>query len=225
MTRAQLRTQIGYVISRGTVHDDLVNGAINLALKEISMRHIFRDMKSESDLPILVNAASVSLPSNTHHLIEARVIDGTSSYELDIRPKRWLTEKFPNVAADNTGKPTWGYIEGGKIYLYPLSDGSYSVRATVSKLMADLATDIASPEVSGIDRVIIEWAVSWCMDALEMFEQATRWMQRFEISLQQAIIDDERQIAVNIIAEPFRGLVPGFPSDYWLDPFFKMPGS
>lgn len=222
MIRSALRTQVENIISRDD-KTDLINSALDMALEEISMRHYFLDMYSESDLTTVAAQAYVDLPSNTHKLMEARFIDSTQSYPLDIRNKRWLTQYFPNISADSNMKCKWGHVEDDKLYLYPVPDDAYTIRVTVLKLMQNLASDAASPETNGIDRVIIAFAAHWVFEALEQYESAAKWLIKFERMLERAVRDDEKRLAENRIFTGFQGDMMVFPSDYYNDPFFKYP--
>ena len=224
MNRGQMKTHIGLIVNRSDTHDDLVEDALNFALQEISMRHAFRDMKSQSNIVTADGVAYATLPTSTHRVVEARLIDGTQSYELDLRPKRQLVNLHPNASSESEGKPDFAYQEGSLLYLFPIPDDAYTITLTVVKLMADMDDDSDTPEVSGIDRVIIAWAVSWVYEALDMHDTATRWLQRFEMLITQAILDDETRIAENLVMQPHTSGMTVYPNDYYNDPFFKMPG-
>ena len=222
MTREELRDQVVNIISR-TDKTSLINSALDMALEEISMRHYFQDMFSQSNITTVDGTETVSLPSNTHKVLEARLINDAQSYTIDLRPKKWVTDRFPNPSADSEGKPEFAYQSGSNIHFVPTPDDAYTVTVTVLKRMAALATDAASPEVDGIDRVIIAYAAHWVFDALEQYESAAKWLQKFEWMLAKAIVDDERRLGERRIFSGFSPTYAIYPADYTNDPFFKMP--
>jgi len=225
-TRAALRTRVQNIVGRtDTNSTTIIDDALDEALTEISLRHPFRELRSQSDLSIVADDLLIALPTGTFDIVELRLIDGVSSYPLILKSKKWVTELYPNIDADSTGKPELCYKEGSNLYLQPQCDGSYTIRITVLKLMDALDTDSEEPEVTSVDRAIVALASSIAFMSFEQFISSERWEAKFERALIVAIIADERRIGEDIRHDEFDSRMVVFPPNYVNDPFFKWkPG-
>lgn len=220
MTRLQLRSLV-IDNTRRSDKTDLINAAIDLALEEIGLVHDFRLMSEESDLSVAQSAASVALPSDYYQVLEARLIDGTESFELQIKDKNWVVERWPNIASVPEGTPTVAYEENGTLVLAPRPNRTYTIRVTVSKLPSSLTSDSSSPTIAGISHAIVAWATAYVFKSIQQFEAARFWMQEYARSLILAVRADKRRSAVKYQLEEFPDSERNLSTRPWLDPFIR----
>jgi len=191
-TRAELRALVISNLGNRTDKNTVINAALEEGLKHVSRLHFFRSLVSESDIAIVDAETYIDLPATTHQLLEARLIDGTASYPLVIKTKKWLVDRFPNIAEGPIGKPQYGYIEKNDLFLYPISDGSYSVRITVSTNPSFLSLDATENPIPVLDIALVCYATSYVMKSIQMFEYAAPWDLEFKNLLTSAILGDQK---------------------------------
>ena len=193
LTRAQLRA----IVQKTTGQDSSdmeshINTSLDLGLRSLCSRYDFRDMRSEpDDLSIGADDESVSLPTGTHHLLEARLIDGTNSYRLSIKTKGWLTKRYPNISSRSTNRPVCAYIENGSLFPYPISNESYSIRLSVS-ILPTFASDSTELSVAVLESPLISWATAFIFEMMQQFESAPAWKQRSFLEFEEAKLSDMR---------------------------------
>lgn len=221
MNREEIRDLVLANIGNRTDKDTIINSAINLALTEIGQLHDFRAMRTEADISIAADDVSKALPSTTHQLIEARLIDGTQSYALTIKTKLWFVKRFPNVSAGFTGKPIIGYVEGNVLYFHPKSNDAYTVRLTYSALPAELSDDVTDVSVSGVDMAIVCWVTGYMFTSMGQPELAAPWNTRFANSMAISIAADKRRHAEENVMDQltYYGTDLVASPQPWLDPF------
>jgi len=219
VNRSEMRSIVQDLTGRDD-KDSLINSAFDLAYRHFCQRHDFRSMISEESDSISEGDAYVSLPSGTHHLLEARIIDGQLSYALDIRSKLWLVKRWPNISALAEAKPSKGYVEGSKLYLYPVSDGDYDVYFTITKIpsFSDDSTDNTIPE---LDNALVYWASAFVFQSLKMIPEAREWFSMAEkefIEAKRTDMRDNRKLKHVGFNEDVEDLHTVYA---YLDPFAK----
>jgi len=127
-TRLQLVSAVQDILGR-IDKDDVILLGLDIALEDIKDRHVWNDLALQ-DTSIIEDDGSVTLPTNFDKLIEARLIDGTSSYPITIRSSEFVRTNYPNPSEDSTGTPYLGFVEGGSLYFIPYSNDSYSIYMT-----------------------------------------------------------------------------------------------
>lgn len=223
-SKINIRTAVQDNIGR-TDKDSVIDNSITLALEAIGRRHRFRVMRTESDLSIVADDLLIALPSGTVDVHEARIIDGTSSYPILLKTKKWITDRWPNIDGDSKGKPVRAYVEGSNLYLQPQCDDSYTVRLTVTKYPT-LASDSDTLSIPGVDECVINWCTAYVLRSYEKFQEAVQWERRFETALKFAMKDDRARDAVDFRAEDSNSVANrvGYgnvqSSEPWLDPFY-----
>lgn len=223
MTRETLE---GLVLAATARSDklSLIRQAINLGVEDLSTAHLWSDLQVEDDVTLLTNAASVDLATDVARVSEVRVIDGTQSYEISIRPKTWLVSKFPNPAASSTGRPAWGYLEGTTLFVVPLASADYIIRYTYYRLHPSLDTATDSILIRNGGAAVAAFATSWVFNSVEKHTDADAWMIKYGRLVQQAIRVDKANSAIQYSAEPRPGYNPNTSQDYWTNPLARrMP--
>lgn len=225
LTFLQLRTRVRSNIGNRSDKDTIINETLNEGLEELVKRHFFRDAISQHDFDIAADDASVEISTvGIHQVLEVRLIDGTISHPFIIKSKRWVTDRWPNVSADNTGKPTLGYIEGDEVFLYPVSSGAYKLRMTSVQFPVAMAADGDVPSIKNVDPILIAYATSEVFDSMQDSESANRWEGRFEGRLLSAIRADKKGAANDRIVDPFLWSARSTVIQPWLDPFSGHTG-
>ncbi len=179
MTRAELRALVKSNLGGRIDKDSVINAALEEGLKQSARLHFFRSLSSESDVTIVADEAYIDLPTTTYQLIEARLIDGASSFPITLKTKQWLVDKLPNISEISTGRPTYAYIEGNDLFLYPISDGSYSIRVTVTTKPTFSSADDTENPIPSLDIALVAFATGYVMKSIQMFEYAVPWDQEY----------------------------------------------
>ena len=216
-TRKELRELVKPNLGGRTDKDTVINSALEAGLKYAINIHFFRSMINENDVEIVADDTYLTIPSTYFQLLECRLIDGTASYNIDIRPKKWITERWPNISERSTAKPIYGYIEGGKIYLYPVSNGSYTVRITTCDNPTFSSADATENPIPCLDDALVYYATAHVMKSLQMFELAASWDLEFARAFSAAKTGDMKGPEVYRL-EPFGAEKPAVIEPY-LDPF------
>lgn len=221
MTREELREKVMLNIGGRMDKTTVINDALEQGLKLAVDLHSFRALRSEGDVDIVENDKSVNLPVNTFQLIEARLVDGVMSYPITIKDKKWLVDRWSNVEDVSTGKPVYGYVEGNVLYLYPVSNGSYTIRITVCINPSFIDADITENPIPCIDMALVYFGTAQAMRNLQMFDYADQWERQFNNALIAAKVGDERT-SEEIKLEPFGAKVaPQIVIEPYLDPFAR----
>ena len=175
-------------------------------------------MYAESDSAIVADDTKITLPSNTFQLIEARFINGTYSHAIVIRPKKWLVSRYPNIASLSTNIPVYGYVEGDYLYLYPLSNGSYSIRKTVVVDPTFSDADGTENPIPHLDRALVCYGIAAAMRSLQMFEGALQWDSEYSKAFLIAVTGDKKK-PFELQMQPFGSKTPAALIEPYLDPF------
>ena len=192
MTRTELRTLVESVTGR-TDKTTLANSMLDLGIKAFCRRHSFRDLESESDLTTTDGTTYVVLPTNTRRLIQASFINDTQSWPLDLRTKKYLTDRWPNISSLSENKPVKGYVEGANLYLFPVPDDAYTIRVTVETSPASFASDSTENPVESLDLALVEWVSAFIFSAVENFDIAAYHRSLSSEAFSEAVRDDIRQ--------------------------------
>jgi len=188
MTKSELVSLVAGETGRSD-KAELIGTYLEMGLREIGLRHTFREMVHEEDLEFEAGDGSVQLPEGCHQVVEARVIDGTMSRKFELRRKKWVVELWPNVEALSRGRPWVGYIEGGKVMLYPVSNGSYKLRVTYVELPEFGGDDVECP-IPVVENALVSLAKSKVWLGLEMYDKGAAERAVFERQLLDAIRAD-----------------------------------
>jgi len=179
------------------------------------------DGQSDISLSQIFNPRFFELPSDCLHLKELRFIDGTSSYPIDIRDKKWVVDRWPYVESLSKNKPVVGYVEDNKFWCYPVNgDSSYVVRATYVKRVSAFSGDSVENPVPALDYALSCWATGFVFDSIEEFAKAASWYGRAASSLLKAIKEDKRTKIIRQM-DPFTTEKTYESPTPWLDPFVK----
>lgn len=218
------RQEIENLVIEATGRSDklaLIRLAINLALTEISSQRLWSDLQVEDEVAISQSDLSAALASDVARVAEVRLIDGTSSRVLLIRPKTWLVQKCPDVASRPEGRPLFAYLEGTSLFFYPVPSQAYTIRYTYYKLHPALTLPTDSILVRQIESAVVAYTVFWLFQTLEQQENAKIWYASYQIFMRSAELVDKSNSAVQQVAEPRTNLGEYMPSEWWLDPFVQ----
>ncbi len=222
MNRKEIRDLVIETTGRSD-KESLINSAINIALNKVSSEHLWNDLLTEASVTLTVDATSVALSSDVRRLTEVRIIDGLSSYRLQVRPMSWVVKMFPSLSSHSSGKPRYGYLQGTTLNYIPKSDSTYTTTYSYYKLHPDLSDDITGILILQADETVIAYTTYWVFRSLQLHDDANQWLASFLVELTNAKRAD-RSAATEYIADQ-RGRQVSVPGDYWLDPFVHgVPG-
>jgi len=224
MNRSQIRELVVQATGR-TDKTSLINSAIDLAVQEISAQRLWSDLLVEASVSTSANTSYVTLASAADRITEVRVFDGSTdpAWPLKVRDKSWLVGKIPNFAALSTGEPTYGYLEGRKLYLVPIPDGAYTIYYSYYRQHPSLTSDSSSVLIRGTDRAVAAYASFWVWQSLENHEQADKWLLTYFALLNSAKRLDGGDSVVKTLIDSRGDESPISTHQYWLDPFVKEP--
>ena len=204
-TRAELRERVENFTKR-TDKADVINDALDMALDEIYLLHKWRELMTIKTLEPLEDATSISLPTGTHKIIEARFIDGTSSYKIRLLTRTKFLKWFPNVSDYSASKPRFAYYDSSTMYFScPMSDDSDIY--VMCYIKPSFASDSTECPIAVAENAITFYAVSLLYDSMEMPTIAHKWDLRYVRAVKQAIRADEDIAGTEIVAEGFKGFV------------------
>jgi hypothetical protein len=195
----------------------VVQSQLSLVMERVENAHPWSALRSEVDVAIAEDDTSLLLPTLTRKVVEARVIDGLSSYGLIVRDKKGIINLFPNVSAMSSGRPAVGYVEGTTLHLIPPSNDAYVVRLTVLKNHAALTSDSVEISLVGMNEALIAGTTAQVYASLQQYEDSNQWELRFTRALRAAIAKDEERIAEDKRQAMHQQLMSN-PTP-WLDPF------
>jgi len=222
-TRAELRALVLPHIGNRTDKTVVINEGLEDGLSEAMKVHAFKTKEVETDVSISDGSTYAAFPSNTLELVEARLIDGTSSWPITIKDKKWLVERWPNVSSLSTNKPVYAYEEGDKLYLYPISNGSYTVRMTTRAKATFSDVDGTENPVPLLKQYLVRYAVAHVFDDVQLFDFAAKWEQKAATSLALAIRADTRKPAeVKQFIPHGYDIEPDSVIEPYLDPFYGI---
>lgn len=216
------RSDIRAIVEENTGRTDkttVINNAINAALKEVSGKHNWRDLRTEASVTTVADQEYIALASDVRRLDEVRWMDGLNSYEITIRPKTWLVHYWPDFSAQSSGKPRYGYLEGTTLYMVPPPNEAKTITYSYFKRHASLTDETTDIDFSIADEAVIAYATYRVFKSVQMHEDAVQWFADYKEALKTAKAMD-RHSAVQQRATP-RGMGSPVPEDYWVNPFIK----
>lgn len=218
MNRSQLRALVIDHTGRSD-KTDLINSMLDEAVRKISSEHLWNDLVTELSTTLVAGTESITLDPTLRRLFEFRIMDGLSSYQLEIRPKTWVVTQWSDPAALAVGKPRYGYLQGTVLYLVPPPDLAYEVRYSYYRHHPRLTSDTSSVLIPQADEAVVAYATYRTFKSLQQHEDANLWFADYQELLMDAKRMD-RSSAVRHVAMP-RGTGEPVPGDFWLDPFVK----
>ncbi len=216
MNRSAARTLVEESTGR-TDKTSLINSALDLAVKEVSKAKLWSTMLVEDTVSLLIATSSIALATDANRIVELRVVDGSSSYKLQIRSRTFVIQRWPDVTALNDSKPAWGYFVGKTLHVVPAADQAYTIGYAYYRLHPALAADSDELLIDVADAAVIAYASYWVFLSLQQAEDAALWMATYKDRLGEAKEADHSS-ATEVFLRPYNEAVPVQP-DYYLDPF------
>ena len=147
----------------------------------------------------------VQLPDGVHKVHGAILIDGLSSYPIDIRYKKPVDNMYPDPASSMTSKPIVGYRMGDKLWLAPYTSIQGTVRLTTTSSPTLASGSTAEPTLDGVENALIARVLMDLYGGEEFSTSATYWENRYEKTLRMLIKDDTRQPGTRVKGQVFFG--------------------
>jgi len=191
--RENLRDNV-ILITRRSDKTDLINLGLDFGLLSVAREHNFKVMKTTSDLSASEDDIVEALPSDFLDLREVRLINDTSSYALRVRDEKWVTDRWPNRAADASRKPDYVFSDGTNIGFDAPLDADYTVRITYYTLPTFVDDDTTNP-IPLAEDAIVYFATEFLYNSMEMKERGLYWKTMGEIALAKAVARDKVESA------------------------------
>ena len=227
VTFAELIEAVRGNLGNRTDKDAEIRRAINFALRRAVRDHDWRSLDTRAERTTTVGEEFINLPDRLRVLWAVRVDDRLIP---ELHPLEHERLRRPETVR-HFGRP-FAYsqmsasVEGTRssarsIRLYPVPDTAYRVELLYSRWPAELVNDTDTPEVPGIEAVIVAGATAELYMHLQQYEDAAAWLTRYRDELQAARLDDKERV----------GWIPGrvgrhlrwwsWSTDPALDPWVK----
>jgi len=219
MNRGTIREQVIQATGRSD-KVDFINSSINIALEEVSSRHLWSELLEEGSVPLVASQDGVDLGVASTRILDVRIDDGVRERPLSVRTLEWVHRRFPNRRYHSIGKPAWGYFRGKTLITTPIPDDAYTVRFSYFSVHPSLEDDSDEVLITYASPAVIAYTTFWVFQAIEKNTEATQWFNVFQTRLQSAKKLDMSNHAIQYVADQ-RGdyLTPA--AEYWLDPFVR----
>lgn len=218
------REEIENLVQESTGRRDkvaLIRSAIDLAVEEVSSQRLWSDLQVESSVTQSSPTPYIDLAQDLVRLLEVRVIDGTFSGELCLRPKAWVVGMIPSPELVPQRRPQYGYLEGRRLHFAPWPNVAHTYRYTYYRLHPPLTNPTSTVLIRHAGPAVAAYATFWVFQTLEQHQDADRWFSIYSQQLLSALRVDRSNPAVKHIAD--RRLDPSdtYPSEYWNNPFVR----
>lgn len=218
MNRADIRNLV--IDHTGASHKvDLINSMITAALKKVSSEMRWGDLLTEGSVTLIPNQEYITLGTNIHRITEVRIIDGLSSWEIDVRTKSWVVERWPSIADEFSQRPRYGYLENSRLYLMPAPDTNWTLKYSYYGRLADLTDETTELFPEHIDECVISYATYRTFKSLQQHEDSVAWYADYQDALKGAKAMEQDSAIVHQ-ATP-RGMGTPHNEDDYLDPFIR----
>lgn len=215
------REEIENLVVEATGRSDkltFIRSAINISVRKFASEHLWSDLMTEGEVTVSAGSASASLASDVARVTEARIMDGTSSRPLIVRPKTWLIQRIPDPASRTAGRPCYAYLQGTELFIIPYPDVEYDINYTYYKMHPLLTASTSEVLVRLGDNAVLAHATYLTFKAIEKHEDAAQWMATYNEEVRTAKKLDKGNSITQHIADQHRSdRFP--PGEYWLDPF------
>jgi len=221
VNRQQIIDAVRLNIGGRTDKDEVIEMGIDLGLEgEIGQTRIFQSLVTiPADVDMVVDQDYVNLPSGTVKVLQALVVDGTSSFELVLRPRSLINRLYPAPEHSESSTPQTGFIMGSKLYLRPIPDEALAVRFSVFSLPSMPAKASGESSLAYLALCLIQFATFWVFQSTEFFQSAREWRAFFESSLRKLVEMESAEPGIirraHVRGERLRSL----KGNWWDDPF------
>lgn len=112
--------------------------------------------------------------------------DTTNDRFIEVWNEYWFDTKFPDPGGEGNGIPNVATVKNMELLILPPPDGVYRIQLEYHRSGADnTATDVSFlPEPDRFK--ICDYAVAQTFESLHMFSEADRYLQRWQMGLQQS---------------------------------------
>ena len=197
----------------------LINSMITSALKKISSEMHWGDLLTETSVTLIPNQEFIAIGSNIHRITMVRIIDGLSSWELEVHSKKWILERWPDLASQFFSRPRFAYLENSRIYMVPGPSEDWVLKFSFYKRAADLSDDSTELFPEHIDEAVIAYATYRTFKSLQMHEDAIVWFADYREMIRDAKKMDHDSVVTHQ-GTP-RGQGRPIAGNYYLDPFIR----
>lgn len=217
MTKSEMALAVKRNIGNRTDKDVVIGEALNFALSELSQLHDFFIQDTRSTATTVIDSEYVDLGDSSivKTVFEARVM-GASPSVIQLRPKTWIVDKYPDVGEVTSGVPAYAYQEGNYLYIAPVADAVYTIGFSYYPDIIGFALDSSENPIPLLQQAIIEWATGYVFDSIELFERGVAWKTRAYTSAKIAVDRDRRSFRTRQFTD-----YPGTayePDNVWASP-------
>ena len=221
MTKAELRTLVQANVGR-TDKDTVINNALDFALTTLSQTELHDDLRRELDSTCVISSTFVQLPSTLSQLLDVRLVDPTNpslAYPLVILRKLEFVRMFPNVPGNAiTGRPTFSFVEAGKLNFNCITQAEYTIRIT-GFFLGEFFADTGENPIKNADEALTAYATANLYESIQMYDDAARWQGQWKFLVKNLINAKQKELGVSFVARPWVRNTAIESNAPWLDPF------
>jgi hypothetical protein len=133
-----------------------------------------------------------ALPAGTYKVLKVIVRYGLNSWEVQIRSKGWVLERFPLPSAQPQSYPQWCFEENGTLYFNLPFLSAFTIDITVMNYEAFTGDSDTLANIPQVDNAIISYATAYSFRSLQQFEESSTWQAQYERELITALMADRR---------------------------------
>lgn len=158
---------------------------INFAQDDFTLRELWPFREKTGTLATVASTQEYDLSTNFSDIDEQNIISvaiqGTNASKLIYWPYNQLRQDFPDFDQEGAGVPTRYYLKEGKIGLWPVPNGVYTIAIDYYKLPTELSADSDQPIIPVNYREgLVHYALSMEHDFNTDPDLAIKEMNRYE---------------------------------------------
>jgi hypothetical protein len=156
---------------------DYINKQINKGIEYFNRLWPFKGLRQTTLISVVANDQSFSLPSDFLWIQQVLLLNGANSYQVDVRGKSFMLQRWPNARSTAFGLPAIGYIDGSLFYFVPVANQAYQFSVSYYRKMPLLVTDSDTILIDYLDEAVVAYATAKVFKSVEQFDSAQVWLQ------------------------------------------------
>lgn len=208
MTRDEFVTEICDIVGKkvsaasvsGTALQTRVRVYLNWAQRRLARAISCSELEvKKTDSATVANVKTYPLVTGTNNLgltrprdiRSIRLIDGANSRNLIKKSYRWFDKRFPRPENYSSGRSSFYIPEGSNIELFRIPDTVYTMEIRYNQWPTDFSTGSQTTDFDNKDELLVTAGVLETYLALEEYNDAQVWFNKFKGQVIDAQTDEE----------------------------------
>jgi hypothetical protein len=201
MSKLTIRGAVQINIGNRVDQDTVINRGIDAAVLDACSRYQWRGMTSSTTIAVVQGDYTKALPANTYKVLKVVVRNGLLSWEIQIRSKGWVLDRYPLPSAQPQTYPQYAFEENGILYFNVPFLAAFTIDITLMNYEAFSGDSDTLAFMPQVDNALISYATAYVFRVLQQFEESNLWQLQYERELQTAIMADRRNNGQVVSAE------------------------